>query len=175
MADIIKADDINKAVERIKRGQTFIYPTDTVCGIGCDAFNEAAVKRIFEIKKREQKPLSVAFADAAQLREFTGYETSKPPGAYTLILPRGKIPSYVTCGLDTVGARIPASPILLKLIVALGPIITTSANLSGDPPAASFDKLPQSLKDSVDFIFDTQQRGSGKPSTIITSSGELLR
>jgi L-threonylcarbamoyladenylate synthase len=172
---ILEEKDLKEAIERVRQGQVFIYPTDTVCGIGCDALNEEAVKRIFEIKKREQKPLSVAFANAAQLKEFTEYESKLPPGPYTLIVPRGKIPKTVSCGLDTVGARIPASPYILKLILSTGPIVTTSANFSGEPPVASLEEIPQSLKNKVDFVFDTKQRGSGKPSEIITATGERLR
>lgn len=178
MAEIIEIGDVDfqKLGERVKAGEVFIYPTDTVYGIGCDVFNEEAVKRVFEIKGRAgDKPLSVAFHDVDQLLRYVNVDAGQEarirevlPGAYTFIVQNQSIPGYVTAGLPTVGARVPDyGPILELIREADTPIVTTSANISGMAPACTLHDIPFNIVEKVDFVIDAGKCGSGKPSTII--------
>jgi len=187
MADIIDAKslDIKKIAERVRQGQVFIYPTDTVYGIGCDATNEASVKRVYAIKGRDfKKPLSVAFSQMEHLIRFvsineTGRETmaGKLPGAYTFIVKNKSISPGVTASLGTVGVRIPDYQPLLSLIKKAGvPVVTTSANLSGEVPSNDIANLSPEILKKADFVIDAGECGSGKPSTIIDlSTGKKIR
>lgn len=186
MAEIIELGKANLRglAHRVKGGEVFIYPTDTVYGLGCNALDESAVKRVFRIKGRSQKPLSVAFHDMAHLVRFVEVDEAqrktmeeKLPGPYTFIVKNKKIPSVVSCGLETVGVRIPAyGPIRELIREADVPVVTTSANLAGGSPANSVYEIPYGLIDKVDFVIDAGKCGSGKPSTVIDlTTGETLR
>jgi L-threonylcarbamoyladenylate synthase len=99
------------------------------------------------------------------------------PGPYTYIATNKRIPSIVTGGLNTVGCRIPDYPLLLELIKRTGvPIVTTSANMSGDKAACEINDLPSELLGNVDFVLDAGKWGSGKSSAVINlSDGKILR
>jgi len=167
--------DANEIVERIKRGEVFIYPTDTVYGLGCDIMNESAVKRLFKIKGRSMdKALSVAFSDVAQIEQFAEVSPAdvkvleeRLPGPYTFIVSRGGMPTWVTGGLDTAGVRVPDNTMMSKVIKKSGPVITTSANLSGRPAIKDLNELSKELRGAVDFIIDSGVIGSGMPSTLV--------
>lgn len=179
---------IEEVARRITGGQVFIYPTDTVYGLGCDAMDESSIKRIFEIKGRDfKKPLSVAFCDMGQLKAYVdlgglpkeslSYMENKLPGPYTFIVRNGKVPKSATGGLTTIGVRIPNYAQITEIIKkADTPIITTSANESGKPPAKSLSEIPDSVLNSVDFAIDAGSCGSGLPSKVIDLvSGRILR
>lgn len=187
MARIIKMAEVEprEIARRIRAGEVFIYPTDTVYGIGCDALDEDAVRRVCGIKGRGQgKPLSVAFRDVDQLLEFAevGGEQRKDlermlPGPYTFIVRSRGIPKPVTAGLDTVGARVPGYGPLRELIEAAGtPVVTTSANASGEAPTNRFDRISKGIVEKADFAIDAGECGSGKPSAVINMlTGKRLR
>jgi len=128
---------ISQVVEQLRQGAVICYPTDTGYGIGCDIFNQKAVKRIYQIKQRPQdKPFSFMCADLKDLSEYchvsnTAYRLMKKnlPGAYTFILPTLKIvPKILITRQKTVGIRVPDNNICRALIQELGnPILTTSA------------------------------------------------
>jgi L-threonylcarbamoyladenylate synthase len=168
--------NVEEIVQKLADGQVFIYPTDTVYGLGCDALDEESVQRIFNIKGRGfDKPLSVAFSSLSHLNEYVTLEggdekelIKRLPGPYTFIVRNKKIPAVVTGGLDTVGVRIPDYGPALEIIRGLGrPIITTSVNKSGQESAKNVQGISQEILDSVDFIIDGGQCGSGSPSRII--------
>lgn len=150
--------DYSQAVNVLKNGGVIAYPTDTTFGIGCDVSNAAAVMRIFEIKGRNfDKPLSIACSSIEMLRRYALINALSDsmlsqfyPGPVTLLLHKPDLISdTITSGSKKVGVRIPNHRHTLDMIEALGrPIITTSANLSGQPePVHSSDiALP------VDFI-----------------------
>lgn len=187
MARVIEesAVDLDEIVRMLLEGAVIIYPTDTIYGMGCDALNEAAVGRIFVIKGREfDKPLSVAFSDISQAKEYADLKGidektlgSRLPGPYTIIVGRGNIPSNVTCGLDTVGIRVPNHDLVRELAKRLGrPIVTTSANLSGAESTNDFSQISGELVDGVDLVIDSGVCGSGRASTIIDARrGKILR
>lgn len=187
MAEIIEIGDVSfqELGKRVKAGEVFIYPTDTVYGLGCDVFNEEAVERIFKIKERAgNKPLSVAFHSVEQLLKFVKVDAAQEakikellPGAYTFIVQNESIPSNVTTGLPTVGVRVPDYGPTLELIrEADTPIVTTSVNISGMAPACTLHDIEAEMVQKVDFVIDAGKCGSSKPSTIINLlDGKILR
>lgn len=164
-----------KIAEEIEKGAVFIYPTDTIYGLGCDATNDSAVKRIREIKGRETKPFSVIAPTKEWITQnCEAKELEKLPGPYTLIL-KQKNPKaasqQTTTGLETLGVRIPKHWIT-EIVKELGkPIITTSVNTIGQPFATKLEELQ---KFNVDFIIYEGEK-KGKPSTIIdTTTGKTI-
>jgi len=171
--------DINKALNILNNGGVIAYPTDTTYGIGCDITDGTAVKRIFKIKGRDfQKPLSIACSSLEMVENYAltdkiiiGFLNQVFPGPVTLLLPKKAIVSDdITAGSDKVGVRIPDHAKTLELIRQLGhPIITTSANISGqaDPVEANEVKL------DVDYILpgDCSYK---QPSTIIDMESRAI-
>jgi len=138
----------------------FIYPTDTIYGIGCNATNKEAVEKIREIKQRKTSPFSVIAPSKEWIDEnFIVNNNVKDwvkrlPGPYTLILKIKKqcVADNVAPGLNTLGIRIP-DHWLSNIVNEMGiPIVTTSANKSGNDPMTSLDDLDADIKSRVDFI-----------------------
>ncbi len=165
-------NDIKKAAEIIKNGGVVVYPTETVYGIGASIFLEKALKRVFEIKKREKgKPISVAVSGFKMMDELVNINEKEKafikkflPGPVTVLLKKKKIvPDILTPGTDLVGIRYPDNRKALMLIELAGvPITSTSANFSGDEPPKSVDEI----KIGVDYIIEGGT-GSGEPSTVV--------
>jgi len=163
---------IDKAVGILKKGGVIAYPTDTIYGIGCDAFNEIAVKKLLRLKSREQgNPLPVAVSDIKMLKSiaFLSKENEKIvrellPGPFTFIFrKKSNISDLITARLNTIGVRIPDNDIALAIIKKAGfPIITTSANFSGKQPAIESGQVD--LK--VDFVVKGECKYK-KASTVI--------
>jgi L-threonylcarbamoyladenylate synthase len=167
---------INK---KIKSGKIFIYPTDTVYGLGCDAGNSKAVAKIKEIKDRDSdKPLSVIAPSIDWIKEncVVDYDLEKYlPGPYTLILKK-KDPSFLldVASGDTIGVRIPKSE-FCDIVREVGrPFVTTSVNLSGEDPAVSIEDIDLEIIERVDEIID-EGKLDGKPSTLIINGEEVKR
>ncbi|MBU0482054.1 MAG: threonylcarbamoyl-AMP synthase [Proteobacteria bacterium] len=156
---------ISQAVECLRHGGVVCYPTDTVYGIGCDIFNQKAVKRIYQIKKRsKEKPFSFMCSDLKDLSRYchvsnTAYRLMKKnlPGAYTFILPTLKIvPKILTTRQKTVGIRVPDNEICRAMIEELGnPILTTSAVVADESPVMTHAyEIEELLGKQVDLIID---------------------
>ncbi|MCK4838488.1 MAG: threonylcarbamoyl-AMP synthase [Desulfobulbaceae bacterium] len=169
---------ISQAVKYLRQGGVICYPTDTVYGIGCDIFNQKAVKRIYRIKKRaEDKPFSFMCADLKDLSKYclvsnTAYRLMKKnlPGPYTFILPTLKIvPKIMTSKQKTVGIRVPDNAISRALIEELGnPILTTSAVVGdNEEPMTEAFEIEDRLGNQVDAIIDGGQVFAA-PSTIVS-------
>ena len=177
-------EQIEKGIRILKDGGVIAFPTDTVYGLGADAFNLKAVERIYEIKNRPSHlPLPLLIADISQLtlvaepayginlflaRRFW-------PGGLTLVLPKAaSLPSYLAQG-STVAVRMPNHPVCLSLIRGLGTlVIGTSANLSGNPPALAADEAKQQIGDKVDLVIDGGRCSGGVESTIVDTTGETV-
>lgn len=168
-----------KIVKEIQQGAVFIYPTDTIYGIGCDATNSDAVSRIRELKQRDTNPFSVIAPSLDWIKENCEVSEKakswlvKLPGPYTLIFPL-KNPSAVSSqtnrGLKTLGVRIPDHWIS-SLAAELGkPIVTTSVNFVGKPPCTTRAEFEQF---DVDFVIYEGDR-QGKPSTIVDTVTEKV-
>jgi len=170
--------DYPKVIEQLKNGATMLYPTDTVWGLGCDATNEEACQRILAIKKRPTTKSFIVLVDGFAMLEK--YVPDFNPICYdladlatsplTIIYPSAKgIAASVLAEDGTVGIRITQDPICLKLIRGLRkPIVSTSANISGDRTAKSFQEISASIKDEVDVIVEERLTETmEKPSQII--------
>ena len=171
-------DNIEKAAQVIKKGGLVIFPTDTVYGLGCDAFNAEAVRRIFAVKGRdEKKPLPVLIADLAQLKKIVkktpplAKELIKKhwPGKLTIVFHKNeKMSPEITAGGEKIGVRMPRQRIVEQLIkMANRPIIGTSANLSGEGELRKVNDIPAKLLEGVDLVLDGGESESSIPSTVI--------
>lgn len=187
MTDIIGIGSTRpeEVASRIRQGQLLIYPTDTVYGLGCDATNCESVGRIFQIKKRPlDKPLSVAFSSVAELLKYVDVDENqrallekKLPGPYTFIVKNKAIPRFVTGGKGGVGVRVPDYGPLLNIFRKAGvPVITTSANISGQNPPRSVNEISHLIIREVDFVLDGGSTMRGKSSEVLDlTSGERVR
>src|SRR3989338_4503688 len=161
---IIAKKEFNKKnkefLNKIKKGAVFIYPTDTIYGIGCNALNSKAVKKIKWIKN-----------NCAITKEAEKW-LKKLPGKYTLILKtKSKLPKEIAPGANTIGVRIPKnwfSSTAKKLNI---PIITTSVNISGKKFMTSLSDLAKKIKESVDFII-YEGKKKARPSRIVDLTGK---
>jgi len=179
---------IEQVAAQLRRGAVICYPTDTVYGIGCDIFNQKAVKRVHQIKRRPtNKPFSFMCNSLKNVSIYchlsnAAYRLMKKylPGAYTFILPTMKIvPKIMTSKQKTVGIRVPDNNICRALVEALGnPILTTSATLEeGETAAAEAFELEERLGGLVDLIIDGGPVYP-EPSSIVSMLGscpEILR
>ena len=179
---------IKQIAEKLRSGAVICYPTDTVYGIGCDIFNQKAIKKIFQIKKRPiHKPFSFMCSSLKNVSDY-GYVSNVAyrimrkalPGPFTFVLPATKIvPKIMITKQKTVGIRVPQNNICIELIEALGnPILTTSAILDGDgPPLTEAYEFEERLGNMVDLVIDGGMIYPD-PSTIVDFSGdepEILR
>lgn len=169
----------NELIKKIRQGKIFIYPTDTVYGLGCDAGNVSAVARIKEIKKRDVgKPLSVIAPSVEWIRRnlVVDVDLSKYlPGAYTVVLKKKDkdFLKWVSSG-DSLGVRIPKNKLTKTIQKAGVPFITTSVNLSGEEPVKSVNEIPKSIKNKIDEIIDGGVL-DGCPSTLVIGGEEVER
>lgn len=171
--------ELDKALEVLKAGGIILYPTDTIWGIGCDASNEEAVKKIYEIKKRSDQKSLIALVESDIRLERTVEEVpvmawdlidySEKPVTIIYDAPKGIAPSAVNID-NSLGIRIVKDLFCKKLIQGLNrPIISTSANISGEKQASCFAEISEEIKNSVDHIVNLRQdeRAENQSSMII--------
>ena len=181
-------DDIDAAVRRLRAGGLVAFPTETVYGLGADAANPEAVRRIFAVKGRPaDHPLIVHIGDAGMLsawaREIPPVALRLAerfwPGPLTLILRRGKAPLEVTGGQDSVGLRVPGHPVALDLLRRFGGgIAAPSANRFGRVSPTRAEHVLDEFGETVDLILAGGDCRVGLESTILSLVGEqpvLLR
>lgn len=181
MAEIIKMSEIKSAeiVKRIHFGEIFIYPTDTIYGIGCDATNEGAAKSIRVIKQRFDKPFSVIPPNKPWInRNFVVSKSyiDKLPGPFTYILQakRHNVVAPTVAYGDKIGIRIPEHKFTAIIQKSKRPFVTTSVNLHGEAPYTDSKKIPKEILDSVDVLIDAGKL-ENKPSTVLDLTEELPR
>jgi len=159
-------EEVKKCVDILRKGGTILYPTDTIWGIGCVATNEEAVQKIFSIKKRpESKSMIVLMADP----NLIGFYAEVPSVAMdlveyaekplTIIYPKAKrlAPSLIAED-GTIGIRVVRDEFCEQLINQLRkPIVSTSANISGEPAPGNFSEISEAIKQSVDYVVDLRQ------------------
>lgn len=167
---------VSEASLVVSSGGLIVYPTDTVYGLGADPFNEAAVERVFEAKRREAKPMPVLVSsvEAARRIAYVSAEAEALieafwPGPLTIVLPsRGLLPSRVSAGLSSIGVRMPSHGVALRLIEACGGLLVgTSANISGRQPPRTVEEALAQLGDAVDLALDAGPATYGRPSTVV--------
>lgn len=180
-------DEIKKALEVLQAGGVILYPTDTIWGIGCDATNEKAVEKVYQIKKRaETKSMLVLLDSPAKLQNYVeeipdmAWDlielTTKP---LTIIYPQSKNLAKNLVGADkSVGIRITDEVFSKRLCERFRrPIVSTSANVSGEKSPAFFDEISEEIKAAVDYIVDYRRtdKTATKPSSIIKlGKGNLI-
>ena len=162
--DHLKGRHLKKAVEMLRGGGVVVYPTDTIYGLGCDITNKEAIERVRRIKGRDRKkPMSFVCSDLVNISRYAhvskfSYRILKRflPGAYTFVLPATKeTPRILQTKQKTVGIRVPDHPLTLALVRELGnPIISTSANHSGEDVLTDPQDLVDTLGNRVDLILE---------------------
>ena len=163
--------EIDAAAEVLRKGGLILYPTDTVWGIGCDATNEEAVARIYALKRSQNKKsmlvlcasadMTVRYVDRAPGIAFEVQEMATSP--LTLILPGAAgVAANLIPEEGTLGVRIPDHEFCRRMLRALGrPVVSTSANISGEATPAGLQEVAQEIIDGVDFVVNP--RFEGKP------------
>ena len=178
----LKVMDINQEVfnayEVIKNGGIILYPTDTVWGIGCDATNPEAVAKIYQLKKRAETQSMICLMNGEKMmynvfKEIpeVGWQIldlSENPTTLVLDNPRNVAPNLIAPG-KTLGIRLVKEPFCFKLIKKKKkPLVSTSANISGEPTPKSFKEISPEIIKGVDYVVNLQhEKIAGKPSTLI--------
>lgn len=190
-AELPKAwrEDVQAALECLRRGGVVIYPTDTIWGIGCDATNAEAVRRVFQIKQRAEAKALIVLTDSQE--RLARYVSGVPDVAWdmmelatrplTLVLDgaHGLAPELLSED-GSVGIRITQEPLSNELCFRLmRPIVSTSANISGEPAPRCFDEISPALLEQADYVCRSRRGGSkggpARPSSVVklTRSGEV--
>ena len=186
------------ALQALRAGGTILYPTDTVWGLGCDATNPEAVAKVFAIKRRSEAKSLVLLA--SDLDMVAKYVRAVPPMAVDLVEVNDKPMTIIypdaQAGVEgekgdrwhlawnavaedgSVGMRIPLADFCKDLAFKLGrPVVSTSANISGEPTPARFSEIPQEIRDAVDFIvppsLDTASTGKASQIIKVGMDGEI--
>ncbi|WP_407462436.1 L-threonylcarbamoyladenylate synthase [Methanobrevibacter sp.] len=170
-------DLIGEAIEIMAGGGVILYPTDTVYGLGANIFNNDAVERIYEIKKRDQsKPLSVLVQNTESLELIADLNRSSReiinkwlPGPFTFILNKKNVVSPYVSASSKVGVRIPDYKIA-RALASLFPITTTSANLTNECTLSNPQDILKQIGNDIDLVIDVGDLGDAKPSTVIDLS-----
>ncbi len=196
MARVLKVDSdhpekeiIEEAVKLIKEEKLIVFPTETVYGLGADALNKEAVKRIFEIKGRPlDKPLSILIGKKEDLRQYVQKIPKSAqvlierfwPGPLTLIFKASSlIPDIMMGENSTIGIRMPDCRIALEIVKASGVLLACpSANLSGSPAPTKAEEVIKDLGERIDLLLDGGETRIGVESTVLdltASSPTILR
>lgn len=184
-------NEVTAALKIVQQGGIILYPTDTIWGIGCDATNTEAVKKIYRLKQRDEAKSMIILLDTDN--KLPSYISDVPELAYdliefaenplTLVMPGAKNISPALIAADgSVGVRISDHPFCQQLIQRLRkPLVSTSANISGKPSPQYFSQIEQEIIDGVDYVVDIDQHSMEikNPSTIMrlspNGSFEFLR
>ncbi|KAF5084021.1 L-threonylcarbamoyladenylate synthase [Methanobacterium aggregans] len=174
---------IEYAINILMDGGVVVYPTDTLYGIGVNIFNETAVEKVFNIKKRSKsKPLSVCLSSIGDIFKVAYMDSLTEkiarnilPGPFTLILNKKEnISTVLTAGENKIGVRIPDSKVSMELSRKF-PVTATSANISGMKAPESLEGVYNQLGESVDLILDAGRLEKTLPSTVVDMTCNPLR
>jgi L-threonylcarbamoyladenylate synthase len=177
-------DSADEAAEFIRAGGIVAFPTETVYGLGGDAFNEAAIARIFEAKRRPaDNPLIVHIHDRGQIDDLASEVSPEAqklierffPGPLTVVLKRSEgVPLIATAGLDSVGVRMPRYDLAQRFLKACDtPVAAPSANLSGRPSPTTWQAVREDLDGRVDCILKGDAAEIGLESTVVDCTGDI--
>lgn len=172
-------DEVKKAFDIVQQGGIILYPTDTIWGIGCDATDTEAIQKIYALKQRAQEKSMIILLDTENKLE--SYIREVPALAYdlieftenplTLVMPGAKnISSALIAEDGSVGVRVSKHPFCQQLIQRLRkPLVSTSANISGQPSPQNFMQIAPEIIEGVDYVVDVDQHNLSikKPSTIM--------
>lgn len=180
--------DIKEACKIMQEGGVILYPTDTIWGIGCDATNETAVKRVYEIKKRIDSKALIVLVDTPVKVDF--YVDQVPDIAWdlievadkplTIVYPNARnLASNLLASDGSVGIRITKEHFSRKLCERFRKaIVSTSANISGEPSPSNFSEISEEIKNAVDYIVKYRQEETCHPSpssVIKLESGGIIK
>lgn len=179
MEERYEKEDLQQALETLRKGGIILYPTDTVWGIGCDAGNEEAVRRIFRLKQREDSKSMLCLLDAPG--KLQGYVEEVPEMAWdlielttkplTIIYPGAKNVATPLIAEDgSLGIRITGEKFTQALCSGLhAPLVSTSANISGQPAARNYQEISKEILEGVDYVvrYRRDNLSEPKPSSII--------
>lgn len=175
--------EIKNTLEVLKKGEIILYPTDTVWGIGCDASNPEAVEKIYQLKKRvETKAMICLVVDDRMLKKYV----KEIPSAALDIIHITDVPTTIIYDMaqnlaenligddKTIAIRIPNDDFCYQLLRRMnGALVSTSANISGQPTPKSFQEIPEEILKGVDYVVDLhREKKANKPSSIIKLSND---
>jgi heptosyltransferase-2 len=177
---------VRAAADVVRQGGVIVYPTETIYGVGADASNKDAVGKVFKAKRRHDgKPVLVLLPSADSLEPLAA---SVPPAARALMAAlwpgpltlifrsSGCLPAEVTQGSGTIGVRVPSSEFCRRLLVACGrPLVSTSANISGEPAPRTVTAIQRAFGKDVDLYVEAGVLADSPPSTVVDVTGERLR
>lgn len=177
--------EAREAARCIRDGGVIVYPTETVYGIGCDPWNLAAVERVLAMKRRPRTAM-LLLADSRRMVEdrFGMLDPLSSlladtfwPGPLTLVIKSSvECPDYLIGPTGGVAVRVTAHPLCTEIIREFGgPIVSTSANLSGEPPVAAFKDACILFGDETDMILESAEPVTGTPSTIVDATSGTVR
>jgi L-threonylcarbamoyladenylate synthase len=170
--------EVHKAFEIISNGGIILYPTDTVWGIGCDATNADAVAKIYNLKQRAETQSMICLMNGEKMMynvfkeipevAWQIIDLSEKPTTLILDNPRNVAPNIIAID-KTLGIRLVKEPFCFKLMERMKkPLVSTSANISGQPTPNSFKEISQEIINGVDYVVNlNREKVGGKPSTII--------
>jgi len=179
-----KQSQIDETIKMLQKGGVIAFPTDTLYGVGADLDNEEAIKSLYDIKQRPlEMPLILLGSNKEQLMSYVLDWTEIAeklselfwPGGLTMILKKSfKVPEYVVSGMDSVGIRVPAHPVVIKILEEYGkPLATSSANMSGNPSPNTARMVSEELFETdLALLLDAGKTPSEEQSTIIDLSGD---
>jgi len=176
--DEINEQELNKTAQVLENGGIVIFPTETVYGIGANAYNEEAVRKIYEVKNRPgEKPLSILVSGIDEIGKYAIIENdierkiinSFMPGPITIILKKKQgLFDYISSGKNTIGVRIPDNKIILEILNKLKlPLVAPSANISGMPSGVSLNDIIKDFNGKVDVCINGGKAKLGESSTIV--------
>ncbi len=185
--DTAMKEDIRRALDVLNKGGVILYPTDTIWGIGCDATNEEAVSRVYAIKRRTDAKALITLVDSEA--KIQGYVREIPDVAWQLIDCSTRPLTIIYDGArhlapnllaedGSVAIRLTREAFSRELCLRFHrPIVSTSANLSGEPSPATFDDISEDIKQAVDYVCTSRRddRTPARPSSIIklVANGEV--
>lgn len=185
--DTAMKEDIRRALDVLNKGGVILYPTDTIWGIGCDATNEEAVSRVYAIKRRTDAKALITLVDSEA--KIQGYVREIPDVAWQLIDCSTRPLTIIYDGArhlapnllaedGSVAIRLTREVFSRELCLRFHrPIVSTSANLSGEPSPATFDDISEDIKQAVDYVCTSRRddRTPARPSSIIklAANGEV--
>ena len=180
----VLSESATEAAEFIKKGGVVAFPTETVFGLGANVFDENAVRKVFEAKRRPaDNPLIAHISSVNQIEELTTEVTESArkfietffPGPLTVVLRKSeRVPYIATAGLDSIGIRMPGNKIANEFIAACGvPVAAPSANLSGRPSPTTWQAVYEDLNGRIDCILQGEPTEIGLESTVVDCTSEV--
>lgn len=177
-------EDHAAAVRALRAGELVVYPTETVYGLGADALDPDAVRRVFEAKGRDRSdPVSLAVPDIEAVDEYTrptererAFIEAFLPGPVTVVLERTPaVPDVLTAGADRVGVRVPDHEGARALLAAVAPLTATSANVSGHPAARRVDGLDDEIRRAAEVVLDGGETPGGGSTVVDVTARRIIR